>query len=145
QQQQPAGQQQGQQQNQGQQGGQNQQNQGQQAQGQQPQGQQPQGQQAQGQQPQGQQNQGQQQGQVSRQQAEAGENIFQQNCATCHGANGTGGIGPALAGNSALQDTQLVVSQIINGGGGMPAFGNVLSDQQIAEVATHIRNSWGND
>lgn len=111
-------------------------------------------QQAQGQQTQqtqqqqaGQQQAGQQSGQgqaTGGQTGQQGGQVYSQQCAQCHGQQGGGGSGPALAGNQTLQDPQAAVSQIINGGGGMPAFGNQLSDEQIAAVATHEMNSWGN-
>ena len=73
-----------------------------------------------------------------------GQQLFGQNCAQCHGNQGQGGSGPALAGDGALGDTQHTVYQIVNGGGGMPPYGNQLSDQQIAAVASYIRTAWGN-
>jgi mono/diheme cytochrome c family protein len=76
--------------------------------------------------------------------SQEGQQVYAQQCASCHGQQGEGGAGPALAGNQNLQDSALVVTQIIQGGGGMPAFGNQLSDEQIAAVATHEMNSWGN-
>ncbi len=66
-------------------------------------------------------------------------------CAGCHGNEGQGVVGPPLAGNQRLQDTEYVINQILHGGGGMPAFKIQLSDEQIAVVATHERTSWGND
>ena len=51
---------------------------------------------------------------------------------------------PALAGNSSLRSVGVIVFQVINGGDYMPPFGG-LSNQQIAAVATYIRNSFGND
>lgn len=85
-------------------------------------------------------------GQEERQEAAAanGQKIFQQNCAACHGNRGGGSIGPALAGDETLQDTALVVNQILHGGGAMPAFADQLSDEMLAAVATHVRTSWGN-
>lgn len=82
-------------------------------------------------------------GQQGQQQAN-GQDVYQQQCAQCHGQNGRGGIGPALAGDQNLQDAQWVVDQILHGGGGMPAFADQLSNEQIAAVATHERTSWGN-
>lgn len=74
-----------------------------------------------------------------------GEQIYQQ-CAACHGAEGEGaGAGPALAGNQNLQEAGYHISRILNGGAGMPAFRDQLSDEQIAAVATYERTSWGND
>jgi len=58
-----------------------------------------------------------------------------------------GSVFPALAGNKALADEKYVVDVILNGkpGTSMPAFGSRLSDDQIAALASYIRNSWGND
>ncbi len=74
----------------------------------------------------------------------SGEEIFQQ-CAACHGNEGQGGIGPALAGNQNLESADYHISRILNGGAGMPAFRDQLSDAQIAAVATYERTSWGNN
>lgn len=78
-------------------------------------------------------------------QMEAGESLYMANCTTCHGPNGGGGAGPAHAGNQNLADTQFVLRAIHDGPGFMPAFAPTLDDQQIAAIATFIRNSWGND
>jgi mono/diheme cytochrome c family protein len=48
-----------------------------------------------------------------------GEVLYGQTCASCHGAGGEGGVGPALAG-SGLTPAQ-VKAQIDRGGGVMPA------------------------
>lgn len=75
-----------------------------------------------------------------------GRPIYEAQCASCHGAQGDGGRGPALVGNANLGDTQVVIRQIINGAPPyMPAFGEELSNAEIAAVATFIRNSWGNE
>lgn len=74
-----------------------------------------------------------------------GEQIFQQNCAVCHGPSGEGAVGPALADNANLADTTRVVDQILYGGQAMPPFAGTLSDEQIAAVATFIRTAWNND
>jgi mono/diheme cytochrome c family protein len=76
----------------------------------------------------------------------AGERVYvRQGCSACHGVEGGGGIGPALAGNARLADDEYVIGQILNGGGGMPPFADQLSDQEVAAVASHERTSWGND
>jgi mono/diheme cytochrome c family protein len=74
-----------------------------------------------------------------------GPQVFQENCAMCHGNEGQGGVGPALAGNEQLEDTEAAINQVLQGGGGMPAFADQLSDEQVAAVLTHERNSWGNE
>lgn len=76
-----------------------------------------------------------------------GRTQFSRNCMACHGAEGQGGAGPSLAGMQALSDSTFVISTIIVGRThhGMPAFGPMLDDNQIASIATFVRNSWGND
>lgn len=76
---------------------------------------------------------------------QAGQLLYETNCAGCHGKDGNGGSGPALVGNETLQDAERTVNQILHGGGRMPAFGPVLSDEQIANLATYIRNGWENE
>ncbi|RYF56752.1 MAG: c-type cytochrome, partial [Comamonadaceae bacterium] len=88
-----------------------------------------------------------------------GERIYAQQCAWCHGEQGQGqpGAFPALAGNRAVnlaQTTNLV--KIVRQGGylpatagnprphGMPPFGHVLEDAEIAAVLSYVRGSWGN-
>ncbi|MDY8108952.1 glucose/sorbosone family PQQ-dependent dehydrogenase [Fulvimarina sp. 2208YS6-2-32] len=77
--------------------------------------------------------------------AEQGLPKFIANCASCHGANGEGGAGAVLAGNENLADDGFVAETIVHGLGYMPAFGNQLSNQDIAHIGTYIRNSWGNE
>lgn len=74
-----------------------------------------------------------------------GDTVYQGSCAGCHGEEG-GGTGdiPRLARNSGLENESLVLRQILRGGDYMPAFGRILSDEEVASVATYIRNSWEN-
>ena len=75
-----------------------------------------------------------------------GAEIYKQSgCVVCHGGLGTGGFGPKLAGDPMLAISPFVAAQILIGRGQMPAFGDKLSDPQIAAVAQYIRNSWGNE
>ncbi len=84
--------------------------------------------------------------QSANEQTAGGAAIYKQNgCVVCHGGLGTGGFGPRLAGDPMLAISPFVVARIQIGGAQMPAFGDRLSDQQIAEVASYIRTSWGND
>ncbi|MDQ3740185.1 MAG: cytochrome c, partial [Actinomycetota bacterium] len=64
--------------------------------------------------------------------------VYDQNCASCHGPEGQGGTGPRLAGEQAYTDPDVVVSQIREGGGGMPAFGDKLSAQELADVSAFV-------
>ena len=70
---------------------------------------------------------------------------FAINCAACHGADGRGSAATPLAGNANLADDQFVANTIVHGFGYMPAFGSVLSDGDIAEIGSYIRNAWGNE
>ncbi len=74
-----------------------------------------------------------------------GGQLFQANCARCHGAQGEGGIGPQLAGvvtrdfpNPADQ-----VSVVTKGRGSMPAFGGMLTPAQIQQVVDYTRTGLG--
>ena len=63
-------------------------------------------------------------------------------CATCHtleAAGATGAVGPNLDDLKPSQET--VVAQVTNGGGGMPAFGDQLSEQEILDVAAYVVES----
>ncbi len=77
----------------------------------------------------------------------APESLFVANCSACHQRNGQGipQAFPALAGDALVQgDPQGVVTLLLNGRGGMPAFKAQLDDAQIAAVATYVRSAWGN-
>jgi cbb3-type cytochrome c oxidase subunit III len=78
--------------------------------------------------------------------AEVGASIFSKNCAACHGANGTGGIGPALAGNPRVNiaNPTPMLTTIVQGRNQMPSWRGQLSAGDIAAVATFVRSSWGN-
>ena len=70
--------------------------------------------------------------------AAEGKQVFADTCAACHGADGGGGSGPRLQGEQAYTDPELVVKQIREGGGGMPAFGDQLSEQELADVSAFV-------
>ena len=68
----------------------------------------------------------------------AGKEVFSQNCAACHGSDGGGGTGPALAGQEQYTKPDSVVDQVRNGGGGMPAFGDRLTPQELSDVSSYV-------
>ena len=78
---------------------------------------------------------------------QVGGSIYAKNCAACHGAAGTGGIGPALAGNPHvnIDSPTNMLTTILQGQGLMPSWRGQLSAGDIAAVATYVRASWGND
>ncbi len=80
---------------------------------------------------------------------EAGEVLYHESCANCHGENGQGSVGPALNSKSLLKqvsDDQFF-SLILTGvpGTGMPAwgqnFGGPLTDEESRQLVAYIR-SW---
>jgi quinohemoprotein ethanol dehydrogenase len=71
--------------------------------------------------------------------AEAGKEVFSEECSVCHGATGHGGNGgPDLRTMPKAQEQATAEEQVTNGGGGMPAFSGQLSEEQIANVAAYV-------
>lgn len=62
--------------------------------------------------------------------------IFEGHCATCHGKNLQGKIGPNLQHIGGKWSKKQILHQINNGGGGMPA--NVIQGQDAQKVATWL-------
>ncbi|NTY01246.1 cytochrome c [Deinococcus sp. JMULE3] len=72
-----------------------------------------------------------------------GKTVYQ-GCAGCHGAEGQGGVGPALANNAKIVKDPVYVHTIITKGkGSMPAQSQ-LSETEVYAVANYVLNSWGN-
>jgi cytochrome c6 len=76
-------------------------------------------------------------------QIKQGEAVFaSQSCGGCHTmekADASGTVGPNL---DELQPSfDAVVAQVTTGGGGMPAFGDSLSDEDIQAVAAYVVDS----
>jgi mono/diheme cytochrome c family protein len=70
---------------------------------------------------------------------EAGAVVFSENCSVCHGATGHGGNGgPDLRTMPLAQSEEGAIQQVTNGGGGMPAFGGTLSEEEIENVAAYV-------
>jgi mono/diheme cytochrome c family protein len=92
-------------------------------------------------------------------QMDDGAKIYKRACIACHEVDGSGAprIYPPLPGNANLQSAipantlriilqgaQTMTTPRAPNTGSMPAYARDLSDQEIADVATYIRNSWGN-
>jgi mono/diheme cytochrome c family protein len=89
---------------------------------------------------------------------EAGEKIYKKLCLSCHQADGGGvpNMSPPLIKTSfVLGDKEKLIGIVLNGlknvdindetyNNPMPALGPVLKDQEIADVLTYVRNSFGN-
>jgi mono/diheme cytochrome c family protein len=94
---------------------------------------------------------------ATRQDKKKGKEVYALNCQSCHMEKGEGmeGVYPPLAKTSYLKDTKKIIDVILNGQFGevivngkkyntdMPAQA-YLTDEQIADVLTYIRSSWGN-
>ena len=71
--------------------------------------------------------------------AEAGTEVFAENCSVCHGADGLGGNGgPDLTTMPKAKEQAGAEEQVTNGGGGMPAFSGILSEEEIKNVAAYV-------
>jgi len=90
---------------------------------------------------------------------QAGQAIYADTCMACHARNGEGveHLFPRLAGNAVVQqgDPTTLLRIVISGvqsaatdaaptGPAMPSLGWRLSNQQVADVLTFVRSSWGN-
>jgi len=78
-----------------------------------------------------------------------GEKVYAANCAACHQANGMGLPGVFLPINGSKVATGPIdahIDVVLNGrpGTAMVAFGEQLSDADIAAVVTYQRNAWDN-
>jgi quinohemoprotein ethanol dehydrogenase len=72
-------------------------------------------------------------------QAASGAELFCHKCQSCHGPEGTGGhVGPDLQKSSVAENLARVEKQVRNGGGVMPPFSDVLSDEEIDAVAHYV-------
>ena len=68
-----------------------------------------------------------------------GKTLFTKNCASCHGANAKGGVGPKLQGITA---SDARITKIIKNGkpGQMPAFGEKLKAADIRALIAYLRS-----
>jgi mono/diheme cytochrome c family protein len=80
---------------------------------------------------------------------QSGEALYADICQGCHMPEGLGAVGagayPALAGNPKLATVGYPLFLVIHGRKGMPPFGKLLTDQQVAAVVNYIRTHFGND
>ena len=63
------------------------------------------------------------------------------NCHTLAAANASGAVGPNL--DELMPSTEQVAEQVKSGGGGMPAFEDQLSEDEIQAVAEYVSSSAG--
>jgi mono/diheme cytochrome c family protein len=79
---------------------------------------------------------------------QGGAAVYNHVCQACHMADAKGAVGagayPALANNAKLAEAGYPVSVILHGQKAMLPLGNLLTDQQVADVVNYIRTSFGN-
>ena len=71
-----------------------------------------------------------------------GAALYEANCATCHGADGQGGIGPAIPSEKLVSNYPEIEDQIARvgaGGGGMPVYNDVLTEEELEAVVEYTR------
>ncbi len=61
--------------------------------------------------------------------------LYSANCESCHGADGSGTIGPDLR---TEDNAAAIATQIEQGGGSMPAFADQLSTDEISALADFV-------
>jgi mono/diheme cytochrome c family protein len=81
-----------------------------------------------------------------------GQDIFHNVCANCHmqDAKGTAALAgagayPALAANPKLASPAYGAMVVVRGQKGMPPFGELLDDNQVAAVLGYLRTHFGNN
>lgn len=79
----------------------------------------------------------------------SGEQLFSSVCRGCHmpDAKGAAGAGtyPSLAGNRNLEASGYPIGVVVNGQRGMPSFGSMMSNDQIAAVVNYVRTHFDNN
>jgi mono/diheme cytochrome c family protein len=78
----------------------------------------------------------------------SGEQLFSGVCRGCHMSDGKGAAGagtyPSLAGDRNLEASGYPIDVVVNGQRGMPAFGSMMSNDQVAAVVNYLRTHFDN-
>lgn len=74
-----------------------------------------------------------------------GGSLYGKSCAGCHGGDGSGGIGPRLAGKMVAKfpEPAAQIAVVTDGRRGMPSFGTRLSAEEIAAIVEYTRTVLG--
>lgn len=79
----------------------------------------------------------------------SGERLFSSVCRGCHMPDGKGAAGagtyPSLVGNRNLEASGYPIGVVVNGQRGMPSFGSMMSNDQVAEVVNYLRTHFDNN
>jgi mono/diheme cytochrome c family protein len=77
-----------------------------------------------------------------------GAAVYAASCSSCHGDDGTGGFAPELGGArvvTAFPDVADQIEVVTSGSGGMPAFRDRLTAEEIAAVVDFTRTGLGRE
>jgi mono/diheme cytochrome c family protein len=78
----------------------------------------------------------------------SGEQLFASVCRGCHMSDGKGAAGagtyPSLAGDENLANSGYPIDVVVNGQRGMPPFGSMMSNDQVAAVVNYLRTHFDN-
>jgi len=78
----------------------------------------------------------------------SGEQLFSNVCRGCHMSDGRGAAGagtyPSLVGDRNLEASGYPIDVVVNGQRGMPAFGSMMSNDQVAAVVNYLRTHFDN-
>ena len=81
-------------------------------------------------------------------QEQGGAALFASVCAGCHQPDASGATGaadyPALKDNKALASADYLERLLLSGQRAMPPVGQMMSDQQVADVINYVRTHFGN-
>lgn len=75
----------------------------------------------------------------------SGAEMYAMACSYCHGIDLEGNIGPALGEGSGVsfEDDEFIEDRVREGIGEMPAFGDVFTDEQVADLIAYLRVEQG--
>ncbi|MDA9391980.1 hypothetical protein WN73_15465 [Bradyrhizobium sp. CCBAU 45394] len=78
----------------------------------------------------------------------SGEQLYINVCRGCHMVDAMGASGaasyPSLVANRNLESSFYAIDVVLNGRRGMPSFGEMMSDYQVAAVVNYLRTHFGN-
>jgi mono/diheme cytochrome c family protein len=78
----------------------------------------------------------------------SGEQLFSNVCRGCHMSDGRGAAGagtyPSLVDDRNLESSGYPIDVVVNGQRGMPAFGSMMSNDQVAAVVNYLRTHFDN-
>ena len=72
-----------------------------------------------------------------------GKQAFEGVCASCHGLDGQGLIGPAIASSPTLESPEALGNLVRNGTGKMPAVGSTWDDRMVNALANYLKVKFG--